>query len=261
MSRLLIVSNRLPVTARAEDGSIVLEPSIGGLATGLSSFYRDYDSHWIGWYEPPEGPVDPQETETATARLRDECGCAPVFIPPDEATAYYDGFANATLWPTFHYFTQYARFEDAWWEAYVDVNRRFRDAVLSSAREDDTIWIHDYHLLLLPGMLRESLPTASIGFFLHIPFPSFEIFRTLPWRSELLNGMLGADLIGFHTYDYVRHFLSSVLRIAGHEQVLGEVSVGHRRVKVDVFPMGIDYQTFETSRRATGGPGRGLAHP
>lgn len=252
MGRLLIVSNRLPVTARAEDGHLILEPSIGGLATGLASFYRDYDSRWIGWYEPPHGPVDPEESESVAARLDAECGCTPVFMPPDEAAAYYEGFANATLWPTFHYFTQFARFEDSWWEAYVNVNRRFRDAVLSVAREDDTIWIHDYHLLLLPGMLRESLPSASIGFFLHIPFPSFEIFRMLPWRTELLRGILGADLVGFHTYDYVHHFLSSVLRLTGYEHVLSEVSVGHHRVKVDAFPMGIDYQTYASARELPG---------
>lgn len=249
MGRLLIISNRLPVTARAEDGHVVLEPSIGGLATGLASFYRNCDSRWIGWYEPPNGSVvEPQECESVAARLDAEYACTPVFIPPDEAAAYYEGFANATLWPIFHYFTQFARFEDEWWEAYVSVNRRFRDAVLSVAQEDDTIWIHDYHLLLLPGMLRESLPSASIGFFLHVPFPSFEIFRMLPWRTELLHGVLGADLIGFHTYDYVRHFLSSVLRLTGYEHVLGEVSVGHHRAKVDAFPMGIDYQTYATAR-------------
>jgi trehalose 6-phosphate synthase/phosphatase len=244
VQRLLIVANRLPVTAHSEGGRLVLEPSIGGLATGIGSFYRKYDSLWIGWYEPPEGEAGEFGPEAVKTRLMEEHDSKPVFIPPEEALAYYEG----TLWPTFHYFTQYARFEEEWWNAYARVNRRFCDAVLEVARPDDTIWIHDYHLMLLPGMLRERLPNASIGFFLHIPFPSFEIFGMLPWRTELVRGLLGADLVGFHTYDYVRHFLSSVLRLTGLEHVLGEISVGRRRIKVDAFPMGIDYPAFSQSR-------------
>src|SRR5690606_20531968 len=129
-------------------------------------------------------------------------------------------------------------------EAYSEVNRLFGRAVSEHADTAATIWVHDYHLMLLPEMLRESLPDSSIGFFLHIPFPSYEIFRMLPNRREILQGLLGADMIGFHVYDYARHFLSSTLRILGHESSHGSIVLDDRTVKVDAFPIGIDYAKF-----------------
>lgn len=244
MERLLIVSNRLPVSVEVTGGEYRLEPSVGGLATGLRSFYRDYDSRWIGW------PGIPAEVSGKLEGMRsslEEEGCVPVELPGGLLEGYYYGFSNRTLWPLFHYFQQYAEFEWDLWEAYVKANRRFADAVVETARPGDGIWIHDYHLMLLPGMLKRELPESSIGFFLHIPFPSFELFRLLPWRDEIMDGILGSDLVGFHSYDYARHFLSSVLRLRGHERSLNHLDVNGRKVCVDVFPIGIDFEKFNSA--------------
>ncbi len=161
-----------------------------------------------------------------------------------ELDQYYSGFCNNVIWPLFHYFHSYAVYDEEYWEYYQEVNRKFCRVVLETAREDDLIWVHDYHLMLLPSYLREERPEAKIGFFLHIPFPAFEVFRQLPWAREILSGLLGSDLVGFHTYDYVREFLESVRRILGYEHGLGQLMVDDRVVKVDAFPMGIDFDRF-----------------
>ena len=140
-------------------------------------------------------------------------------------------------------------FDEDDWAAYVRVNERFRDAVLAEVRPDDAVWVQDYHLMLLPSLLREALPDAAIGFFLHIPFPDYETFRMAPWREEILRGMLGADLIGFHAYDYVRHFLSSCRRIAGVENASGTIAADGRLARADAFPIGIDYERFRHAAR------------
>ena len=249
MDRLLIVSNRLPVTPTLDDqGAVVFPTSVGGLATGLGSFYQRYDSLWIGLHDPIEGAN--LDDEGVRACLLDQHACVPVVVDPDDAALYYQGFSNETVWPVFHHFPQYAVFDRASWDAYVRVNERFADAVADVWRPGDLVWVNDYHLMLLPAMLRERHPSASIGFFLHIPFPSFEIFRMLPWRDALIDGLLGSDLVGFHTYDYARHFLSSVLRLKGLDQTFGEVTVEGRTVKVDAFPMGIDYERFAAAADA-----------
>ncbi|MDZ4655215.1 MAG: bifunctional alpha,alpha-trehalose-phosphate synthase (UDP-forming)/trehalose-phosphatase [Coriobacteriia bacterium] len=243
MGRLLIVSNRLPVTPELdENGNVTFKENVGGLATGLGSFYKRYDSLWIGWCETAD--CDRYELRE---RLLEEHACIPVFLDPDDAHLYYDGFSNETIWPVFHHFAQFAQFDQETWEAYERVNRRFADAVVEQLQPDDVVWVNDYHLMLLPGMLRERVPEVTVGFFLHIPFPSYEIFRMLPWRERILNGLLGADVIGFHTYDYVRHFLSSALRLAGRDHTLGQIFIGTRTVKVDAFPMGIDYGRFASA--------------
>jgi trehalose 6-phosphate synthase/phosphatase len=167
-----------------------------------------------------------------------------VFLTAADVKGFYAGFSNQTIWPLFHHFTQYTEFDADNWTAYERVNRKYCDAVLEVAQPGDTIWIQDYQLMLLPKMLREKLPDANIGFFLHIPFPSFEIFRILPWRREILEGLLGSDLIGFHTYDYVRGFLSSARRILGVEDQLGRMVVDERLVTAEAFPMGIDYERY-----------------
>src|SRR5690606_34465090 len=159
------------------------------------------------------------------------------------------GFSNRTLWPLFHYFMEYTEFELEFWETYKRVNQKFADASIENSEEEDVIWVHDYQLMLVPQMVREKRPGTSIGFFLHIPFPSYEIFRTLPWRDEILEGLLGSDLIGFHTYDYERHFLSSVRRLLGLEVNFNEVNLEHRSIKVDSFPMGIDYKKFHEAAK------------
>lgn len=243
MNRLLIVSNRLPISVSRNDGDLSLQRSVGGLATGVGSFYKSYESVWVGWPGMNVQKKQNEEREQIIEALRKE-QCHPVFLSPYDIKHYYDGFCNNTLWPIFHYFSLFADYNKKTWNVYQRVNEKFCDAVMEVARPDDIIWVHDYHLMLLPQMLREHLPDAEIGYFHHIPFPSFEVFRNLPWRKELLEGMLGADLIGFHTYGYVRHFLSSVRRILGYEHSFGEVRTGTRVVRTDLFPMGIDYRRF-----------------
>jgi trehalose 6-phosphate synthase/phosphatase len=240
--RLIIVSNRLPVSVeRGEDG-LTYQPSVGGLATSLSNLRQDTEMLWLGW--PGITPQDEAEAEELEATLGSEYGCVPLTIPPEEFEKFYTGFSNGCIWPLFHYFTQYAHYDWDEWRAYRQVNERFADKLAELVEPNDRVWIHDYHLLLLPAMVRDVMESAAIGFFLHIPFPSYELFRTLPWREQILHGMLGADLIGFHSFGYARHFNSSLLRILGLENELGRVMVGERTVKVDTFPLGIDVDRF-----------------
>ena len=222
-------------------------PSEGGLATGLGSIYKDGDNIWIGWPGLAVSKADHQKE--ITKKLKTE-SMKPVFLTNTEIEEFYEGFSNETLWPNFHYFNQYIVFDDDMWRAYQKVNRKFARAIAEVLEPEDTIWVHDYQLLLLPEMLREFAPKASIGFFLHIPFPSYESFRLLPWRRELLEGMLGADFLGFHTYDDMRHFLSSVNRLAGLGNSNGMINVDNRKVMVDALPMGIDYDKYAESAAA-----------
>ncbi len=241
MPRTLIVSNRLPTKVLRTDDGLTFQPSEGGLATGLGSIYKQGDNVWIGW--PGLFVEDAAEEDYIRQELRAD-NMAPVFLTEAEIRDFYEGFSNSTLWPTFHYFSEFATYEQTHWEAYVAVNEKFCAAVLAQAGPEDTIWVQDYQLLLLPAMLREARPEASIGFFLHIPFPSHELMRVLPWRNELLRGMLGADLIGFHTFGYMRHFLSSVAHALGLPAQNGRIETANRSVRVDAFPMGIDYERY-----------------
>lgn len=241
--KCIVVSNRLPVSvAKDENGALVFSPSCGGLATAMSSLGNDLaEKLWVGWPGIAADDLTSIERSAITKKLR-KFGCYPVFLTRKQLSLFYEGYANDTIWPLFHYFQSLAVFKDEYWRAYKDVNLIYSKAVKRSAAEDCAIWVHDYHLMLLPSLVRTALPRVSIGFFLHIPFPSSEIFRLLPNRRELLAGLLGADLIGFHVYDYVRHFLSSILRIFGLEARNGTLTVDGRVVKTDVFPIGIDYQ-------------------
>ncbi len=243
MPRLLIVSNRLPVSATRRGGELHFHPSPGGLAVGLSSLPESCERLWIGWPGVTNEKLKTEGKHTIAERLASE-NCHPVFLSRRQMEGYYQGFCNETIWPLFHYFPRRTIHEIRFWKTYEQVNKFFCDEVMKVARPGDRLWIHDYQLMLLPGLLRQKLPDSEIGFFLHIPWPSFEIFRLLPWREEILEGLLGADLIGFHTYDYVRHFLSSVSRITGHDHTLGNVSTAKRVIKVDAFPMGIDFEKY-----------------
>ena len=241
MSRLIIISNRLPVTVDRREGELHYHPSAGGLATGLNSLDDSYNKLWIGW--PGQDIKDDWEQESIRQDLA-KLNLAPVFLSPREIELYYEGFSNKTIWPHFHYFTEYTTYRDSYWDAYKEVNYKFFQVVEKLINEDDMVWVHDYQLMLLPNMIREKFPKVSIGFFLHIPFPSYEVFRILPWREEILTGLLGSDQIGFHTFGYMRHFLSAAYRITGFEHEFGRLSIGERRVNVDVFPMGIDYEKY-----------------
>ncbi|MFT5619070.1 MAG: trehalose 6-phosphate synthase/phosphatase [Arenicella sp.] len=245
--KTIIISNRLPVTVDKSDEVLNFTPSAGGLATGLGSIYKEGENVWLGW--PGFTDFEEGEKDSIISELKKE-NMAPVFLTEEDVELYYEGFSNRTIWPLFHYFTQYTKYIPELWEAYKNANRKFADEVLKYASDGDIIWVHDYQLLLLPQMIREKLPNSTIGFFQHIPFPSYEIFRLLPWREELLTGMLGADLIGFHTYDDMRHFLSSVNRIVALGNSVGKIKVGNRLVAVDSFPMGIDYEKFENAAKS-----------
>ncbi len=239
--RLLLVANRLPVTVQRGDDGDSLQPSAGGLAHALWPMHARGDSLWIGW--TGEAADDGGDGQPIAARLRHD-GLIPVAIPSALADAFYRGFSNSVLWPLFHYFPHLAVLDRGFWEAYRKVNQLFAQAVARVWRPGDVIWVHDYHLMLLPGMLRERRPQARIGFFLHTPFPSAEIFRILPWRREILQGVVGADLVGFHVYDYLRHFRITAIRVLGVEGEGDHLLVEGRTVRLGTFPVGIDAERF-----------------
>ncbi|KAB7531071.1 bifunctional alpha,alpha-trehalose-phosphate synthase (UDP-forming)/trehalose-phosphatase [Flagellimonas olearia] len=251
MAKTIIISNRLPVQLQINNGSINAIPSVGGLATGMKSVHSGSESLWIGWSGLTDEDTPPELEDDIDKALK-ENGCAKVKLNAQEVDGFYFGFSNRTIWPLFHYFLKYSEFELDFWNTYKAVNQKFADAIIEKSDEDDTIWVHDYQLMLVPQMVREKRPNTSIGFFLHIPFPSYEIFRTLPWREEILEGLLGSDLIGFHTYDYERHFLSSVRRLLGMEVSFNEIFMDNRVIKVDSFPMGIDYKKFRDAALVQG---------
>ena len=244
MSKIIIISNRLPVTVRKNEGTLEYVESIGGLSTGLKSYHEKSKGIWIGWNGITDEETSNIEKEKIKKKLKKKYKCLDVGLSNKEINQYYLGFSNKTIWPLFHYFPTKTEYNFETWEAYKKVNQKFFDTVETIIEEDDIVWIHDYQLMLLPNLIKEKYPNAKVGFFLHIPFPSIEIYRLLIWREEILQGLLGSDLIGFHTYDYVRHFLSSTRRLLGLEANLNKISYKDRDVRVDAFPMGIDYDRF-----------------
>lgn len=241
MKRLIIVSNRLPVKITEHNDEIDYLRSVGGLATGLDSLNIPVEMHWIGW---PGIYTDDEEKKKTIRKDLKRQRIHPVFMTVKQTHFYYEGYSNSTIWPLFHYFYEYTSFDLKCWEVYREVNRLFMQEIINIAKPDDLIWVHDYHLMLLPGLLRDKLPGCRIGYFIHIPFPSYELFRMLPERAEILQGLLGADLIGFHTFEYMRHFISSVYRILGLEFTVNETVYKNRPVRVDNFPMGINYELY-----------------
>lgn len=242
MSRIIIISNRLPVKILQSGNEISFQPSEGGLASGLGTIYnKEGGNIWIGW---PGMYIDNVQQRKEVDRKLAELNLYPVYLDQEEINQYYEGFSNEILWPVFHYMVSYAHYENSYWEYYYRVNKKFCAALLQKLQPGDTVWVHDYHLLLLPGMIRAAQPNAIIGFFQHIPFPSFELFRLIPWRSELLEGMLGADLLGFHTFDDARHFLNACSRILTAQSSFNTVTYKGKNTTVESFPMGIDYDKF-----------------
>ncbi|HEX9787489.1 MAG TPA: bifunctional alpha,alpha-trehalose-phosphate synthase (UDP-forming)/trehalose-phosphatase [Candidatus Binatia bacterium] len=248
--RLVIVSNRLPFNVHVENGGVVFHPSAGGLVTGLASFRESRtqtstlpaEHLWVGWPGSVDASLEDEVARQALAQFRSY----PVFLTEEQMEHFYLGFCNATIWPLFHYFPSYVVYQQTFWDQYKQINQLFAEALESVLRPDDVVWVHDYHLMLLPRLLKKRQPQLSIGFFLHIPFPSFEVFRLLPgeWRRDILEGLLGADLVGFHTHEYTHHFLQSVLRILGYEYQMSQVLAADHVVRVDTFPMGIDVDKF-----------------
>ena len=252
LDRILVIANRLPITVTEKEGQFKFKESVGGLVTGLSAYLDSLKGSsffklnylWVGWSGITVD--DKARQEELKSKMITEFNAQPVFLSEDAMDKFYHGFCNKTIWPLFHSFPSYVLYDETSWIHYKLVNEIFCDAVLKVVRPGDMIWIHDYHLMLLPRLLREKIPDLSIGFFLHIPFPSFEIFRLLPrkWSDEILKGLLGADLIGFHTYDYTQYFLRGVLRILGYDHDMGQIIIGGHVAKADTFPMGIDFERF-----------------
>jgi trehalose 6-phosphate synthase/phosphatase len=242
MARLILVSNRLPVTVHLKHDEVTVVRSSGGLATGLRGPHERSEGIWIGW--PGDVSTLNEEQGRALATHLAELRCVPVHLTGEEVSHYYDGFANAVLWPLFHYMIDRIPLSSQEWGAYRAVNEKFADAVVQAWRPGDLVWVHDYQLVLVPQLLRARIPSARIGFFLHIPFPASELMRILPWRVQVLEGLLGADLVGFHTYTYRSHFAASVLRILGISTQGDSIYVDGRELRLGVFPIGVDAETF-----------------
>jgi trehalose 6-phosphate synthase/phosphatase len=239
---LVLVSNRLPVSLERRGDGFHAVMSSGGLATALSGVSEDAHT-WIGW---PGLVVDPSE-EREVERALVEHDLRPVFLSESDVEHYYQGFGNGIVWPLFHYFTDRVIHDSEAFDTYLDVNRRFAVRIAEEAPEGAHVWIHDFQLLCVSGELRRLRPDVVISFFLHIPFPSSELYRMIPQREEILRRMLGADYIGFHTQDYARHFRSTCLRVLGIGSSPEAITFGGRRVGIGVHPIGIPVDRFEST--------------
>jgi trehalose 6-phosphate synthase/phosphatase len=235
--KLIVASVRLPVSVQRKGAEWEVEQSPGGLATALRSLADQREFTWIGW---PGTEVPEDEHETVRDRLSAHAQAAPVFLSAEEKRGFYDEFANRVLWPLFHNMPGKKTFDAEAWRLYRSVNQRFADAIHAQARPGDAIWVHDYQLMLVPQLLRERGLDCPIGFFLHIPFPSSETYRTLPVREDILRGVLGSDLIGFHAYEYVSHFRNACLRVLGLESEPESIVLPTHHARLGVLPIGIE---------------------
>jgi len=250
MGRLIIISNRLPFSIDREGDKLSIRQSSGGLVSAIKSYFENNTNKdqlteklWMGVADFPQEDWD---QAVASHAAQQDFGIIPLYVDKDLYDSYYNGFSNSVLWPLFHYFSSLVEYESKFFDAYVLVNQQFAEKLAPLLQPDDRVWIHDYQLMLLPYLLRQKKQDATIGFFLHIPFPSYEIFRLLPteWKKTLLQGVMGADLIGFHTYDYVQHFLQSVKMLLGVDSYFHNLQYQDRLVRIDLFPIGIDYNKF-----------------
>jgi len=242
----------LPFSVDKVGEDIVLRQSSGGLVSAIKSYFEGThpdaqkftDKIWLG-------SVDVAEEDwmmvTDMHAVQADFNIEAVFPEKNSYNDYYYGFSNSTLWPLFHYFPSLVEYKREYFEAYQKINQQFADKVAAVYQPGDVVWVHDYQLMLLPHMVREKIPDATIGFFLHIPFPSYEIFRLMPsdWKRELLKGILGSDLIGFHTHDYVQHFIQSAQMVLAIENQFNTIYYKDRIIKADLFPIGIDFKKFE----------------
>src|SRR5918992_2161085 len=249
MPRVLIVANRLPVTVHPSETGVDVQKSSGGLATGLLRPHEQSGGLWIGWPGTNDDEISEEQRVTLDQQLAD-LRLVSVPLTANQVARYYEGFSNGVLWPLFHYLLDQVPLDVRDWESYVEVNQKFADVVAEHYKSGDLIWVHDYQLLLLPELLRERLPDARIGFFLHIPFPAEELFRTLPERERLLRGLLGADLVGFHTPAYLRYFAASLIQVLGLTINIDRVQLSDREVRLGVFPMGVDAAAFSSLAEA-----------
>lgn len=248
MAQVIIVSNRLPITVKKIDGKLLYEASMGGVATGLSSYVKNRKNKWIGWPGISSEELTEADKHAITLQLAKR-NCIPVFLGRKDLNDFYNGYSNSLLWPIFHNLPLDAELHnERWWKAYRSVNKTFARAVFAVVQADSVIWVHDYQLMLLPEMLKTELPHNSIGFFLHIPFPTARSFAKLDEGARLIKGMLGADLIGFHTKNYVKNFLNTAESLDLGEPGDGQLIVLDRAIRVVDFPMGIDYEKFASAR-------------
>lgn len=237
---LIVVSNRLPITIKKdESGEWTSRMSSGGLVAALSGL-GEKSFTWVGWVGCE---VASEDQESVCKMLKDKHSCVPVYIDEKVADEHYNGFSNGVLWPLCHYLPGDMDYDEKLWNSYEQANKEFVDVVEKIYHPGDLIWIHDYHLMLFAKLFKGRVPNARIGFFLHIPFPSSEIFRALPCRSEILLGVLNCDLIGFHTYDYARHFLKACTRILGLETAPNGVFFKDKFIPVGIFPVGMHHHT------------------
>jgi trehalose 6-phosphate synthase/phosphatase len=237
--RLIIVSNRLPVTVRTEHGDPVVQMSVGGLATGLRAPHERSGGLWIGW--PGDLSSFDPASRTRVLQQLEEMRTVPLELDQREVEVFYEQISNGVLWPAFHDRIDRLPLRIEGWEEYEAVNARYADAVTEQYQPGDLVWVHDYQLMRVPALLRERIPDARIGFFLHIPFPNPEIYFALPTRDWLVEGMMGADLVGFHTRRFQGHFRAALRRLFRLEMdAAGYVAWGGRRVRLGVFPIGVD---------------------
>lgn len=250
MARVTIVSNRLPISVKKVGGKLRFYPSSGGLATGLASYTEEKNNKWVGWPGIVSDDLTDEDTETIAKELKKH-NCYPVFLTQKQVGAYYNGFSNSVLWPFFHSLPIKVRNQDSLWRSYQHVNQLFAETVMGLSEPESTIWVHDYQLLLVPEMLRTERPYELIGFFLHTPFPSAKDFKKLPHARTLLKGMLGSDLVGFHTDAYVQDFLDCCEELHVGRPLDREVLVQDRAIRVIDFPLGIDYNKFSQAGMQT----------
>jgi trehalose 6-phosphate synthase/phosphatase len=239
---IVVVSNRLPFTFNRTATGIERTPSSGGLVSALEPVLSKRGGTWIGWPGTDLPAGEPLPTDGESYRI------SPVVLSEGEITRYYHGFSNRTLWPLMHSLAARARFDSKEWQTYQTVNDRFGEIAIADAEDAGFVWVHDYQLMLTPARVRRALPETGIGFFLHIPFPPYDIFRLLPWDRELLRGLLAADLVGFHVRSYARNFLDCVERSLGARvnHADGLVEYGDHTTRVRAFPIGIDFDLFES---------------
>lgn len=257
-SDFVVVANRLPVDLeRLPDGTTSWKHSPGGLVTALEPLLRHRRGAWVGW----PGIADEDMNVDDRPIVQDELTLHQVRLSADDVAEYYEGFSNATLWPLYHDVIVKPSYHREWWERYVDVNRRFAEATSRAAAHGATVWVQDYQLQLVPQMLRTLRPDLTIGFFLHIPFPPVELFMQIPWRTEIIKGLLGSDLVGFHLAGGAQNFLFLSRRLVGAETSrgsvgvrsrFGEVLVDSRAVRVGAFPISIDSAALDRRARDRG---------
>jgi trehalose 6-phosphate synthase len=241
---LVIVANRLPVDrVTRDDGTAEWRVSPGGLVTALEPIMHANEGLWIGWPGGTDADEEPFEHDAMTLD--------PIALSAEDVEGFYEGFSNATIWPLYHDLVAKPEFHREWWESYVEVNRRFAERAAARAAKNATVWVQDYQLQLVPQLVRELRPDLRIGFFLHIPFPPLELFQQLPWRRQILEGLLGADLVGFQLPGGAANFVRLVRQRVGHKTHRDLVYLPDgRTVRAAAFPISIDYQGFEKLARS-----------